>query len=88
MRARKLPQVYHNNCGLMARAKLEDAGPSEELISVDYFPIWGCGNMVRMADDGVRTEPCNNSLAWKAGTYLQFEAPGATRSTPAKALTD
>jgi len=70
--------VYHNNCGLMARAKPEDAGPGEDWISVDYFPIWGCGNMVRMANDGVRTEPCNNQLAWNAGTYLQLERKGDT----------
>jgi len=70
--------VYHNNCGLVARAKLEDAGAGEDWISIDYFPIWGCGNMVRMADDGARTEPCNNGLAWKAGTYLQLERKGDT----------
>ncbi len=70
--------VYHNNCGLMARAEPEDAGAGEDWISVDYFPIWGCGNMVRMANDGVRTEPCNNRLAWAAGTYLQLERRGDT----------
>jgi len=70
--------LYSNNCGLMARAALEDAGPGEDWISVDYFPIWGCGNMVRMGNDGARTEPCNNGVAWKAGTYLQLERKGDT----------
>jgi regulation of enolase protein 1 (concanavalin A-like superfamily) len=70
--------VYHNNCGLLARAIPEDAGPGEDWISVDYFPIWGCGNMVRMANDGARTEPCNNHLAWNAGKYLQLERKGDT----------
>ncbi|MBN1506076.1 MAG: hypothetical protein JW955_04475 [Sedimentisphaerales bacterium] len=70
--------VYHNNCGLMARATPEDAGAGEDWISVDYFPIWGCGNMVRVANDGARTEPCNNHLAWNAGTYLQLERKGDT----------
>ncbi len=70
--------VYSNNCGLMARAILGDAGEGEDWISVDYFPIWGCGNMTRMADDGIRSEPCNNGLAWKAGTYLQLERRGDT----------
>jgi regulation of enolase protein 1 (concanavalin A-like superfamily) len=70
--------VYYNNCGLMARANADDAGPSEDWISVDYFPLYGCGNMVRMADDGVRTEPCINHLAWKAGAYLQLERRGDT----------
>lgn len=70
--------VYHNNCGLMARANPDEAGPGEDWISVDYFPIWGCGNMVRVANDGVRTEPCNNHLAWGAGRYLQLERKGDT----------
>jgi regulation of enolase protein 1 (concanavalin A-like superfamily) len=70
--------VYHNNCGLMARAHPDEAGPGEDWISVDYFPIWGCGNMVRMADDGARTEPCNNHLAWNLRPYLQLERQGDT----------
>jgi regulation of enolase protein 1 (concanavalin A-like superfamily) len=70
--------VYHNNCGLLARANPEDAGAGEDWISVDYFPIWSCGNMVRMADDGARTEPCNNHLAWDLHPYLQLERKGDT----------
>jgi hypothetical protein len=71
--------VYHNNCGLMARnVEDSDAGDGEDWISVDYFPIWSCGNMVRMGDDGARTEPCNNRLAWEAHPYLQLERQGNT----------
>jgi hypothetical protein len=70
--------VYNNNCGLMARAAPADAGPGEDWVSVDYFPIWGCGNMVRVANDGVRTEPVNNHLAWGLRPYLQLERKGDT----------
>jgi len=71
--------VYHNNCGLVARNVNDaDAGAGEDWISIDYFPIWGCGNMVRMANDGARTEPCNNHLAWNAGKFLQLERKGDT----------
>lgn len=71
--------VYHNSCGLMARNVIgTDAGEGEDWISVDYFPIWDCGNMVRVADDGVRTEPRNNHMAWEAARYLQLERQGNT----------
>ena len=71
--------VYHNNCSLMARNVNDaDAGPGEDWISVDYFPIWWCGNMVRMADDGVRSEPRNNGKAWNAYKFLQLERQGNT----------
>ena len=71
-------QVYHNNAGLMARAKLEDAGPGEDWVSIDYFPIWNCGNFIRSADDNVRTENANNGLAWNLLPWLQLERKGNT----------
>lgn len=53
-------QYYHNNCGLMARAYHDDAGAGEDWVSIDYFPIWTCGNFVRAADNDVRFEYCHN----------------------------
>jgi regulation of enolase protein 1 (concanavalin A-like superfamily) len=71
--------VYHNSTGLMARKVADpEAERGEDWISVDYFPIWNCGNMVRMADNGVRTEPRNNRKAWDADPYLQLERRGNT----------
>ncbi len=71
--------VYHNSCGLMARKVTDpNADEGEDWISVDYFPIWNCGNMVRVADNGVRTEPRNNRKAWNADSYLQVERKGNT----------
>lgn len=71
--------VYHNNCGLMARNVVDsDAGPGEDWVSIDYFPIWNCGNFVRTANDGVRRERCHNGLAWKLYPYLQLERKGNT----------
>ena len=32
--------------------------------------------MVRMADNGTRTEPCNNHVAWEVRPYLQLERRG------------
>jgi hypothetical protein len=71
--------VYHNNCGLMAR-NVEDAqaGEGEDWVSLDYFPIWSCGNFVRSADDGARRENCNNGLQWDLHPYLQMERAGNT----------
>ncbi|MHC4165467.1 MAG: DUF1349 domain-containing protein [Planctomycetota bacterium] len=70
--------VYHNNTGLMARAEPDDAGPGEDWVSIDYFPIWNCGNFVRSADDNVRTENGHNGLAWDSETWLQLERVGNT----------
>ena len=69
--------VYHNSCGLMVR-NVEDADASsgEDWVSLDYFPIWGCGNFVRSADDGTRTENCHNGLQWDLYPYLQIERVG------------
>ncbi|MBP8304358.1 MAG: hypothetical protein KBE04_09550 [Phycisphaerae bacterium] len=69
--------VYHNNCGLMVRNAADaDAGPGEDWVSMDYFPIWGCGNFVRAADDGVRSEVGNNGKAFGLDPYLQIERAG------------
>jgi len=71
--------VYHNNASLMARNVADaNAGAGEDWISVDYFPIWNCGNMVRTADDGARAEPRNNGKGWNAYKFLQLERKGNT----------
>ncbi len=70
--------VYHNNCGLMARAFPEDAGAGEDWVALDYFPIWSCGNFVRSADDNVRTENGNNGRQWNLDPWLQVERRGNT----------
>lgn len=72
--------IMHNNCGLMARALRDPdlAGPGEDWVSMDYFPIYNCGNFVRNADNNSRTELCHNGLAWNADTWLQLEKQGAT----------
>jgi len=70
--------VYHNTIGLMARAFPEDAGNGEDWVSLDYFPIWNCGNFVRSANDNVRTENGHNGLAWNLRPWLQIERRGST----------
>jgi hypothetical protein len=52
----------HNDGGLMARASFSPdvAGTGEDWVSIDYFPIWTCGNFLWTNDDGVRTEWGNN----------------------------
>ncbi|MDI6451487.1 discoidin domain-containing protein [Anaerobaca lacustris] len=68
--------VYHNTCGLMARALPDEAGPGEDWVSLDYFPIWNCGNFVRSANDDARTENGHNGKAFAADRYLQIERIG------------
>ena len=70
--------VFHNDGGLMARAFLDDAGEGEDWVSIDYFPIWGIGNMVWEARDGVRDEAwsCHNSKEWDLDSYLRLERRG------------
>ncbi len=71
--------VYYNNCGLMARALPADGGDGEDWIAIDYFPLYGVGNIVRYADDGVRYEDVGgNGAAFNADTYLQIERVGNT----------
>ncbi len=66
----------YNNGGLMARAaNLEDAGPGEDWVSIDYFPIYA-GIYARMADDNQRHEVCNNDQGRGADKYLQMERVG------------
>ncbi len=72
--------VLHNDGGLMARAFLDDAGLGEDWISIDYFPIWSCGNFLWLNDDGVRNEAwgCNNGKRWDLDPWLQMERKGNT----------
>ena len=70
--------VYHNNCGLLARANPDDAGPGEDWVAIDYFPIWSCGNYVRSANDDVRSEDCHNGTQFDLDPYLQLERKGNT----------
>ena len=74
--------VFHNDAGLMARASKADpydeAGPGEDWVSIDYFPIWTCGNFHWSADDDVRTEHGHNGKAWDLDPYLQLERRGNT----------
>jgi len=67
--------VIHNNCGLMARASLNPdvAGTGEDWVSMDYFPLYSCGNFARHEDNGLRTELCHNGLQWSLDAYLQLE---------------
>ena len=70
--------VYHNNCGLMLRAFPEEAGPGEDWVALDYFPIWSCGNFVRSANDNARTENGHNGRQWGLDPWLQIEREGNT----------
>ncbi len=72
--------VYYNSCGLMARvADDADGGAGEDWISIDYFPLYGVGNIVRYADDNVRYEDTGgNGTGWTGYTYLQIERAGNT----------
>jgi hypothetical protein len=72
--------ILNNDVGLMARASKVDpndeAGPGEDWVSIDYFPIWNCGNFHWSADDDVRTEHGHNGKEFNADTYLQLERSG------------
>ncbi len=70
--------VFYNTCGLMARAMPEDAGVGEDWVSLDYFPLYSCGNFVRTADENVRTEVGHNGKAFNLDPYLQIERDGNT----------
>ncbi len=70
--------LYHNTCGLMLRAAPELAGDGEDWVSLDYFPIWNCGNFVRSADNNVRTENGHNGRAFNLYPWLQIERQGST----------
>jgi len=68
--------VLSNDGGLMARAYRDDAGPGEDWVSIDYFPIWTCGNFLWSANDNVRTEHGHNGKEFDADRYLQLERSG------------
>ena len=73
--------ILHNNGGLMARAPktpVDLGGPGEDWVSLDYFPIWSCGNFVRSANDDVRTENWHNGLQFDLYPYLKLERIGNT----------
>ncbi|MFC1604330.1 LamG-like jellyroll fold domain-containing protein [Planctomycetota bacterium] len=74
--------VFHNDGGLMARASKADpydeAGTGEDWISIDYFPIWACGNFHWSADNDVRTEHGHNGKAFDLDPWLQLERRGNT----------
>jgi len=66
----------NNDGGLMARApKVEDAGAGEDLVQLNFFPIWNQGNMVTSLDGG-RSQK-GNGLAWDAHRHLQIIRQGA-----------
>ena len=66
----------NNDGGLMARVpKVEDAGPGEDLVQLNFFPIWNQGNMITSLDGG-RSQK-GNGLAWDAHRHLQIIRQGA-----------
>lgn len=68
--------LSYNNGGIMARvASPDDAGPGEDWISIDYFPIYG-GIYARMADDNRRKEKGSNGQGKNADKFLQLELIG------------
>lgn len=74
--ARRVPG--NNDAGLMLRVpQLDDAGAGEDLVQLNFFPIWDQGNMWTNMDNGGRSQR-GNRLAWKAHPWLQMERRGAT----------
>ncbi|HRZ35033.1 MAG TPA: family 43 glycosylhydrolase [Candidatus Paceibacterota bacterium] len=70
---RKVPG--NNDGGLMVRVpKVADAGPGEDLVQLNFFPIWNQGNMVTSLDGG-RSQK-GNMLAWDAHRHLQIIRQG------------
>ncbi len=68
--ARRVPG--NNDGGLMARVPaLDDAGPGDDLVQLNFFPIWSQGNMVTSLDGGARPQR-GNRLAWDAHRHLQI----------------
>lgn len=65
----------NNDGGLMVRVpRPNDAGPGEDLIQLNFFPIWSQGNMVTTLDGG-RIQK-GNMLAWEAHRHLQIIRKG------------
>jgi hypothetical protein len=66
---RKVPG--NNDGGLMVRVpSVADAGPGEDLVQVNFFPIWNQGNMVTSLDGGRMQK--GNQLSWDAHRHLQL----------------
>jgi hypothetical protein len=66
----------NNDGGLMVRVpEVEDAGPGEDLVQLNFFPIWNQGNMVTSLDSGARPQ-IGNQLAWDAHRHLQIIRQG------------
>ena len=67
----------NNDGGLMVRVPdLSAAGPGEDLVQLNFFPIYDQGNMWTSLDDRARPQ-VGNRLAWDAHRYLQIERRGA-----------
>jgi hypothetical protein len=67
----------NNDGGLMARVpNPDDAGPGEDLVQLNFFPIWEQGNMVTHLDGGGRQQQ-GNRLAWNAHPHLQIIRHGS-----------
>jgi hypothetical protein len=64
--------IGNNDGGLMARvAKLEDAGPGDDLVQLTFFPPWNQGNMVTSLDSGARPQK-GNLLGFDAHRHLKL----------------
>jgi regulation of enolase protein 1 (concanavalin A-like superfamily) len=73
LETRKVPG--NNDGGLMVRVpNVNDAGPGEDLVQLNFFPIWNQGNMVTTLDGGRLQK--GNQLAWNAHRFLQIIRQG------------
>jgi hypothetical protein len=71
--ARRVPG--NNDGGLMVRVpNVTDAGPGEDLVQLNFFPIWNQGNMVTTLNGG--RMQTGNMLAWNAHRHLQIIRQG------------
>jgi hypothetical protein len=67
----------NNDGGLMVRVpQVDHAGPGEDLVQLNFFPIWNQGNMVTNLDSGARSQK-GNLRAWDAHRHLQIIRQGA-----------
>ena len=72
-------EVYYNDGHLAARVpNPADAGDGEDWVSLDYFPLYNCGNFIRTANDNSRTENGNNGMGFGLDPWLQLERVGNT----------
>ncbi len=84
----------NNDGGLMVRVpKVDDAGPGEDLVQLNFFPIWNQGNMVTNLDSGraprkatcwhgTRIATCRSS--GRARCFISARAPMAARGRTAR----